>query len=234
MPTSYLEMSGMQGSQDKPLPHFAKFDKIIVDSDDTGHYTAYFTNYYVNDNPFKENIYFNKDRIQEKVELNTPEQKKDFEFRAMRFFTQQIIDSSAYRRNLAIQDAIKKDLQTSLTYRNATGQTQDVKISEQKLAICDYLYQDRAYLEIKTPEQEIILPYNIEDIPEGKPVLKFDYSGKYEPLNSDDLLEIGTERYGLEPDSVQAILENLYHSGWINYPRADLLKAEDEPIHLLI
>jgi len=122
----------------------------------------------------------------------------------MRFFTQQIIDSSAYRRNLAIQDAIKKDLQTSLTYRNATGQTQDVKISEQKLAICDYLFQDRAVLEITAPEQTIRLHYTVKDIPEGKPELRFMYSGKYEPLNSDDLLEIGTERFGLEPDSVQA------------------------------
>ncbi|MHA1974958.1 MAG: hypothetical protein ACTSW1_18340 [Candidatus Hodarchaeales archaeon] len=204
------------GSQEKPLPHFAKFDKIIVDSDDTGHYTAYFTNYYVYDNPFKDNIYFNKDGIQSKVDLSTKKARDAFEFRAMRFFAQQIIDSSAYRRNLAIQDAIKKDLHTSLTYRNATGKTQDVKISEQKLAICDFLYQKQAHIEIKTPEQNISLPYDIEDIPEGKPELKFNYSEKYKPLNSDYLLEIGTERYGLEPDSVQAILENLYHSGWIN------------------
>ena len=109
----------------------------------------------------------------------------------------------------------------------------DVKISEQKLAICDYIYEEKANLKIKTPEQTINLPYEIEDIPEGKPELSFDYSEKHQPLNSDDLLEIGTERYGLEPDSVQALLENLYHSGWINYPRADQLKAEDEPIHLI-
>ncbi|MHA2243895.1 MAG: hypothetical protein ACXADY_02910 [Candidatus Hodarchaeales archaeon] len=221
------------GSQDKPLPHFAKFDKIIVDSDDTGYYTAYFTNYYVYDNPFKENVWINVDRKQTKLSLKTKAEKYDYEFRAMRFFAQQIVNSSAYRRNMAVQDTIKKDLDTALKYRTATGQTKDVKISEQKLAICDFIYQERAYLEIQTPEQTITLPYEIKDIPEGKPELLFDYSGKYEPLNSDDLLEIGTERYGLEPDSVQAILENLYHSGWINYPRADLLKAEDEPIHLL-
>ncbi|MFX0172350.1 MAG: hypothetical protein ACFE9L_10545 [Candidatus Hodarchaeota archaeon] len=219
------------GSQDNPLPHFAKFDKIIVDSDDTGHYTAYFTNYYVYDDPFKENIYFSKDAKQIKLELDN--QKQKYEFRAMRFFTQQIIDSSAYRRNLAVQDTIKKDLETSLTYRTARGETKDVKISEQKLAICDIIYEDMAIIEVKTPEQTIEFPYQLRNLPEGEPIVTFEYFGKHQPLNSDDLLEIGTDRFGLEPDSVQAILENLYLSGWINYPRADLLKAEDEPIHLL-
>ncbi len=53
----------------------------------------------------------------------------------MRFFSQQIVNSSAYRRNMAVQDTIEKDLDTALKYQTATGHTKDVKISEQILAI---------------------------------------------------------------------------------------------------
>lgn len=221
------------GSQKKPLPHFAKYDKMIIDPDDTGYYTAYITSYYVNGDPYVENVWIAKDGKQTKLPLQTKAQKAEFEFRAMRFFAGQVVNSSAYRRNMAIQDAITKDLDTALKYRTATGQTKDVKISEQKLAICDIIYQKKAMLEVQTPETTIEFRYEAEDLPEGiKPELTFEYDEKHRPLNSDDLLEIGTDRYGLEPDSVQAILENLYHSGWINYPRADQMKAEDEPIHL--
>jgi hypothetical protein len=95
------------GSQKKPLPHFAHYDKIIADNDETGHYSAYMVNYYMLDDPLAENVDFGKGKLEAANEE-----------KAMSFFAKQIINSSAYRRNLAVNDIIEKDMDASLTYRN--------------------------------------------------------------------------------------------------------------------
>ncbi len=211
------------GSQTDPLPHFGDYDTIQLqnDSDPAGHYSSYILNYYVKGDPKLKNVDFGRG----KLEMAN-------EFKAMRFLAQQIVTSSAFRRNKAIDDVIVFNMDSSLKYRNSSGQDVNLAVTDEKLAITNYLFEDETKLHVKTPDQTLIFDFKAKDLPENvKPRLEFEWNNKsFQPLDSDTLLQTLVDREGMEPGSVQAILESLHASGWINYPRADVEKALDDPI----
>ncbi len=70
---------------------------------------------------------------------------------------------------------------------------------------------------------------------EDKPILAFQRDKKQDVsrLTSDDMIRIMVDTMELEPDHAQSTLEALYQAEWINYPRSDTTKAEQEHIYLL-
>jgi len=213
-------------TKDIQLPHFARSKEIIVDNDDTGHFIAFMNNLYSFGNPYIKNV-----RFDNRGELQRPDKIK-----AYRFMAKNIVDSASYQRNKIIQKFLEKQVGLKLAYRTSSGKTQNVTISEQKLAICRFLYSKNAFLDVTTPDLQLSFQYEVRNIPDDKEiVLEFVPIKQKEVkmLNSDDLLHAIVMRYNIEPDTTQSILENLYYSGWINYPRADVKKAEDVPIKLL-
>jgi DNA-binding transcriptional ArsR family regulator len=102
------------------------------------------------------------------------------------------------------------------------------------------LYDEKSMLVVTAPEitaksKQIEFEFKARDLPDDKkPVMEFEWKNKkFQPLDSDTLLRVCVKEFDLEPDTVQATLEHLYYSGWINYPRADVIKATDEPIFTL-
>lgn len=224
---SDLQFTGLyfqDGTPEKPLPHFAHAKEIIVDSDDAGHFIAYMNNLYTG-NSYRKNVRFdNKDELQRADKI-----------KANRFLFKNIVDSASYERNKIIQKFLQHQAGLKLVYRDSDGKTKNVTISEQKLAICGFLYSKEAFLDVQTPDRKVSFKYKLQDIPD-EAIIKMDFipdKRKVQVLNSDDLLNAIVQRHQIEPDTTQALLENLYHSGWINYPRADIEKAEDVPIKLI-
>ena len=226
-----------KASQDE-IHQFFIADIIKVDSDDTGHYIAYMNEIYTGHKPKK--IVFGK--VEGKIDT----------LRANKFLGKQILSSLSYQRNKAISDAlkaslsdvpIKKDLMDSrgvfspLAYRDSAGNVQDLSVSEEQLAIADTVHDapTTIIVDVVDAEKDVRFKYKGEDLDEtAKPTLTFKSTGgEVKPLDSDTLLVFAVERMKLEPDAVQNMLEGLYQQGWINYPRADTIKAEDEPIYLI-
>ena len=229
---------GLKGKGKDEVPFFFKANVIKVDSDDTGHYIAYMNEKY-SAHKAKE-IYFGKN----KGEIDM--------LKVNRFLAKQIISSMSYQRNKAIAKAINKafsDIEVKeefsdqsieispLSFRNASGDSEDLSVSEEQLAICHVINASETSIRLETVDnKEIVFDYEEVDLDETKkPVLTFEaYENQdVEPLDSDSLLRIGVDRLGLEPDSVQSMLEAMYKQGWINYPRSDTIKAQDEPVYLL-
>jgi len=166
---------------------------------------------------------------------NQGELQKADKIKAHRFFSKSIVDSASYERNKFIAKILKDEVGLKLAYRDSDGKTKNVAVSEQKLAICKYLYSKDVVLDVQTPDRKISFDYDLQDIDDNA-IIKLEFipdKRKVQNLNSDDLLNAIVQRHQIEPDTTQALLENLYHSGWINYPRADIEKAEDVPIKLV-
>ena len=220
------------------VPFFFKADILKVDADDTGHYLAYMNQMYSGYKPKK--IFFGG--VEGEIDMT----------RVNRFLSKQIISSLSYQRNRAVADAIKESFESSnilseyedrgiksspLVYRTANGDTVDLSVSEEQLAIADRIEDSPVRIHVKMVEgKEISFDYNNEDLDETqKPTIRFEPSkfGNVSPLDSDTLIRVAVDRLGLEPDTVQSKLEALYHQGWINYPRTDTIKASDEPVFLI-
>ncbi|MBA7500244.1 hypothetical protein ES704_02999 [subsurface metagenome] len=223
-----LKFSGFyfqDGTPENPLPHFSRSKEIIVDSDEAGHFLAYTNNMYAFKDSNKKNVRFD----------NQGELQKADKIKAHRFFSKSIVDSASYERNKFIAKILKDEVGLKLAYRDSDGKTKNVAVSEQKLAICKYLYSKDVVLDVQTPDRKISFDYDLQDIDDNA-IIKLEFipdKRKVQNLNSDDLLNAIVQRHQIEPDTTQALLENLYHSGWINYPRADIEKAEDVPIKLV-
>jgi len=219
-------------SQDGLEVPFYDVETIRVDNDDAGHYIAYLNNLYAYGKN-KENTEFGSSR-----EPQYPDPVK-----ANRFYSKQIISSLSTQRNKVIHDAVKdsldEDTQSSaLAYKDSAGNMQDLSLSEEQCAMVDFALRDQFKLKITTSDNLMVsIPYDGRDIKNDiKPVLTWK-ADSYEPeevipVNSDTLLKETVKRLNIEPDQAQILIEALYREGWINYPRADIVKADDEPIHL--
>ena len=239
-----LEYKGVffqDSTHEEPINHFAVANEIWVDSDDAGHYIGYMNNLFTrtdkkgNPDPFYPNV-----RFKTKDGFTTP--KAVTEHQAMRFWVGNHIDSAGYRRNLVLSAPVVRQLvgKKALSYRSAQGKNVTFKLSEQKLAICNAIYNPKKLIIIKTADipSGISFPFIAHDImikPEDKPILAFTRNKEQEltRLTSDDMIKIMVDTMQLEPDQAQSTLEALYQAEWINYPRSDTTKAEHEHIYLL-
>ena len=226
-----------KGEKDE-IHQFYKADLIKVDTDDTGHYIAYMNEIYTG-HTAKKIVFGNKEGKINKLKAN-------------KFLGKQILSSLSYQRNKAISDALKDSLSdvpikkelvdargvfSPLAYRNSSGVVKDLSVSEEQLAIANTVLNApvNVIVDLVDSDENIRFIYKGEDLDERfKPTVSFIVTGgDVKPLDSDTLLVFSVDRMNLEPDAVQNMLEALYQQGWINYPRADTLKAEDEPIYLL-
>ncbi len=212
-----------RGNKQKPI-NFAKAKEIRVDSDNAGHFIAYANNLYAFDDPVRKNV-----RFDSKGELQSANKLK-----SMKFLAGNIVDSANYERNKDVRDFLQKKLGRSMAYRNSSGKTANLNLSEQQLAICDFINSEDYVIQVKTPDRTIDLPYTPRDIKDSNNVIfKFeDKTKSRKMLNSDDLLRIVVSKLNIETDTAQSMIESLYHSGWINYPRATVERAEEVPIKL--
>lgn len=226
---------------EEPINHFAVANEIWVDSDDAGHYIGYMNNLFTrtdkkgNPDPYYPNVRFKtKDGFTKPKAVNEPQ--------AIRFWVGNHIDSAGYRRNLVLSAPVIRQLigKKALSYRSAQGKNITFKLSEQKLAICNAIYNPKKLIIIKTADMPsgISFPFIAHDIkikPEDKPILAFTRNKEQEltRLTSDDMIRIMVDTMQVEPDQAQSTLEALYQAEWINYPRSDTTKAEHEHIYLL-
>ena len=158
----------------QPINHFAITNEIWVDSDDAGHYIGYMNNLFTRNDPYYPNVRFmTKEGLTEPQAVN--------EINAMRFWIGNHIDSAGYRRNVVLSTPVIRELvgNKALTYRSAQGKQLSFKLSEQKLAICNAIYNPEKQIIIKTVDNPtgISFPFIAHDImikPEDKPILTFE------------------------------------------------------------
>jgi len=226
-------------------PHFAKAEMIFVDDDGAGNYMAYMNNLYAFNNPMKANMFFVDKEGNVSKEGRSPD-----ELKAYKFWASQMSNSAAYRRNRIIvalvkdvlkpEDFVKGEQYAPLTYRTSLGKQKEFVISDQVLRLAAKAYDKDATLIFNTAETKVEFQIGQEtDISDSlttdsKVELDFiEFEQEKQPLTSDILVRTMVLEKGLDPVASQILLENLYQSGWIDYPRKDEKAAREDPVRLL-
>lgn len=233
----FLGLYYQDGESTTPLPHLYKAKYIRADPDRIGMFQAWFINAYAWSKPSDHPLY-NKEKGQIK---NIVDEKGNVGYLdyvlAMQGLTGNIIDSKAYYRNGIVRKAIKQTFgDSSLAYIPLGSDTpEDLSCSDQQVRACGLIVQNKVDMVVKTPEFMISFDYQVKDFREKKPRLVFIPSKEQpdpSPLTSDQLLRIANRNLKLDALAIQSLLEALYQQNWISYPRADIIKAEDEPIRI--
>lgn len=213
------------GTIANPIPYMFKPEKIRADPDAIGQMQAWYLNTYVNKNLKLKNV----------VDVKGKTDVVDFKL-AMRGLTGSIVDSKAYYRNGIARQAIKDAFgDSALAYLpKGASKAEDLSLSDQQVRAAGLIVQDTMDIEVQTPDFVVTFPFKVRKFREKKPKLIFKplYNPLVEPLDSDSLLLIATRQMKMEAITVQNLLEALYQQKWINYPRANIVKAEAEPIQI--
>jgi hypothetical protein len=221
-----------KATKNNPIPTIVKAKQIRADNDDAGHFIAYINNMYAFDDPLKKNF-----KIEGKSNVIRPD-----EFKAMRFLSKSIINSLGRKRNLAIEDAIIKNLGArALKYRTDKG-LRPLIISEQIVEITKLAQEQTIVARVNVADRAPIdFQVDFEEWNEATPSVKFVETGKIDEstgkiavhsLDSDSLLKIIVRKFNIDMVSAQRMLESLHNQDWITYPRADVQKAIDAPIRI--
>lgn len=204
------------------MPTLFNAEKIRVDPDAIGHFQAWFIQEYAN----PDLKFYNE---------NFKEYSLNFDL-AMRGMSSSILDSKAFFRNRIVKKVIKDAFGSSaLAWLPKGGKPRDLSVSDQMVRACGLIVQDSVDIEVSSPDFVATFPWKkIHEFKEQKPKLVFKVKGKpkIEPLDSDTLLRIGMRKMKMESTAVQNLLEALYQQRWISYPRANITKAEAEPIRI--
>jgi len=218
---------------DNPTPTIFRTKEIRVDNDDIGNYIAAINNMNnpdVNYNPYAETMYIKESGIWVRT--------KPDPLKVNRAHVKSMLDSAGYDQGKIIAEVIQQELGSKkvLSYRDVKGDTQDLSMSEQQLAITNKILPKKAEIVANTPAGEIIFEEQLRDFDiTDKDVDKITFRVLDKPtdkkkLTSDDLLIASVRKYDMQPHTVQALAESLYQQGFITYPRTDQTKAEVEEV----
>lgn len=219
-------------SKNNPTPLIFKTQEVRADNDDIGHYIAAMNNMYAWGDPYLPYLYVQDKKGKWKAIKPDP-------LRVNRAHVKSMLDSAGFEQGKIVGQIISDELGSNkvLTYRDSKGDTQNLSLSEQQLAVAHQIVPKEVVIKAETPRGAIYFTQQLENIQiKGKKADKIVFKSLDKPesknrkLTSGDLLIAVVRRHNMQMTTAQAIAESLYRQGCITYPRTDASKAEAEEV----